>query len=266
MREAVIVSAVRTPVGKFRGALATVPAHVLGALTIREAVKRAGIKPSMVEEVVFGNLYALQCGNIARVALLEAELPVEVPGITLNRACGSGLNAIAYAAILIEAGYNDIVVAGGVESDSTRPWVMSKAEQPLQLTPPAWIKRLLTPPQMGNPAMIDTAENLAEKYRLTRQECDEFALLSHQKAAVAWEKGYFDEQIIPVEVNISKSKKALVTMDETFRKESTLESLAKLPVVSGRENGIVTAGNSSPLSDGSGAVVVMEKSKAKALG
>lgn len=265
MREAVITSAVRTPVGKFRGGLATTPVHVLASITIREAVKRAGIEPSMVDEVIFGNIHAYQYGTLARVALLEAGLPVEVPGITLNRVCGSGLNAIAYAAILVEAGYHDIVVAGGVESDSTRAWVMNKTEQSLQLTPPAWATRLFTPPKMGNPSMIETAENLAEKYHLTRQECDEFALQSHQKAARAWEKGYFDEQIIPVEVKLPQGI-ATVTKDEIFRNNSTLESLAKLPVVRGRENGVVTAGNSSPLSDGSGAVVVMEKNRAKELG
>lgn len=265
MREAVIVSAVRTPVGKFRGGLSTVPAHVLASATIGEAVKRAKIEPLIVDEVIFGNINAYQYGNLARVSLLEAGFPVEVPGITLNRVCGSGLNAIAYAAILVEAGYHDIVVAGGVESDSTRPWVMNKAEQSLQLTPPSWATRLFTPPKMGNPSMIETAENLAESYDLARQECDEFALQSHQKAARAWEKGYFDEQIVPVEVKLPKAT-AIVTKDEVFRNDSTLESLAKLPVVSGRENGVVTAGNSSPLSDGSSAVVIMEKNRAKELG
>jgi acetyl-CoA acetyltransferase family protein len=266
MKQAVIVSAVRTPIGKMGGGLAAVPAHVVAAATIREAAKRARIQPESVDEVVYGNLYAVQYQNIARVAALEAGLPISVPGITLNRACGSGLNAVAYGAILIEAGYHRVVVAGGVECDSTRPWAMEKPTEAFQFRPPAWITRKTVPPSCGDASMMDTAENLARKYHLSRQECDEFSLASHQKAAKAWEAGYFNSQIIPVDVDLGKGKKATVVQDEVVRKDASLEALAKLKVASGHADGVVTAGNSSPLSDGGGSVVLMEKEMAVSMG
>lgn len=265
MREAVIVSAVRTPVGKCRGALAPVPAHKLGAIVVKEAVSRAQIDPASIDEVIFGNLMNHEVNNMARVALLEAGLPMEVPGITLDRQCGTSLSAVAYAAIFIEAGYADVVVAGGVESDSRRTYVMEKPTMAYQIIPPAFPESLIAPVAIGNPPMGITAENLAVKYGLTRQECDEFALLSHQKGAKAWSAGYFREQVVPVEVELGKGKSYLVDTDETLRFDASMDALSKLPPAF-KKDGIVTAGNSSPMSDGAGAVVVMEKSKAKAMG
>lgn len=264
MREAVIVSAVRSPVGKCRGALASVPAHELGALVVKEAVQRANINPAEIEEIIFGNLLNNESANMARMVGLSAGLPFTVPGVTLDRQCGAGLNTIAYAAILIQAGYGDIMVAGGVESDSRRCYVMEKPTTPYQVMPPQWADIKMAPGAWNVPMGI-TAENLAEKYQITRQECDEFAVLSHQKAVKAWEAGYFDGQVVPVEVSLGKGKTILVTKDETVRPETSMEGLVKLPPAF-KKDGVVTAGNSSPMSDGAGAVVVMEKEKAKSLG
>ncbi len=263
MREAVIVSAVRTPVGKARGILASVPAWELGRLTVQEAVKRSGVDPKEIDEIIFGNLLNTDCVNMARVVGLAAGLPITVPGITLNRQCASGINAVAYAAALIQAGYGDIMVAGGVESDSTRCYIMEKPTIAYQMSPPAWVVPMSAPKEMDMPMGI-TAENLAKKYHLTREECDQFAVESHIKAAKAWDSGYFNTQIVPVTVR-NRNGDILVNRDEALRPDCNLEALAKLPPAFMKE-GIVTAGNSSPMSDGSGAVVIMERKKAEALG
>ncbi|WP_439235018.1 thiolase family protein [Lonepinella koalarum] len=263
MREAVIISAVRTPVGRCRGALAPVKAWELGALTVKEAVKRSGIDPNEIDEIIFGNLLNTDCVNMARVVGLAAGLPITVPGITLNRQCASGINAIAYAAALIQAGYGDVMVAGGVESDSTRCYIMDKPTDGYQVRPPSWTIPMSAPKEVDVPMGI-TAENLAKKYGLTRQECDEFAVESHRKAAIAWDNGYFNEQIVPVTVKTRKSD-MIFSKDEPLRIDCNLASLAKLPPAFIKD-GIVTAGNSSPMSDGSGAVVVMERKKAETLG
>ncbi len=264
MREAVIVAVARTPVGRFRGSFAPVQSPELGAIAVKEAVKRAKIDPAEIDDIIFGNLMNSEVNNMARVVGLTAGLPVSVPGITLDRQCGTGLNAVAHAAAMIQAGYGDVFVAGGVESDSTRCYIMEKPSMAYQAAPPKWAEVRIAPEKMNVPMGI-TAENVAKKYGLTRQECDEFAFLSHQKAATAWELGYFDDQIAPVEVPAGKGKTVVITKDETVRPDTSMEGLAKLPPVF-KQDGIVTAGNSSPLCDGAGAVVVMEKAKAKALG
>lgn len=264
MREAVIVSAVRTPVGKARGSLASVPAWQLGSLAVKEAVKRSGVDPNDIDEIIFGNLLNTDCVNMARVVGLAAGLPISVPGITLNRQCASGINAIAYAAALIQAGYGDVMVAGGVESDSTRCYIMEKPKAAYQVTPPSWVVPISAPKELDLPMGL-TAEKLAEQYHLTREECDQFAVDSHMKAASAWQNGYFDAQIVPVVIKDRKGNETLVTCDEALRPDCNLASLAKLPPAF-KKDGIVTAGNSSPMSDGSGAVVIMERKKAEALG
>lgn len=265
MREAVIVAAVRTPVGKCRGSLATVPAHKLGSIVVREAVSRAQINPYEIDEVIFSNLYNSEIANMARMVLLDAGLPIEVPGVTLNRLCGSSLNAVAYAAVLVQSGYADTIVAGGVESDSRRCYIMEKPTAAYQDAPPKFVTRKRAPDEIGDPPMGITAENLAQKYNLTREELDEFALSSHKKAAKAWEAGYFDDQIVPVDVHLEKGKRLLFNKDEIFRPDASMESLSKLRP-SFKEDGMCTAGNSSPMSDGAGAVVIMEKEKAESLG
>lgn len=255
-RKAAIISAVRTPVGKAGGALASVPPHVLGGCAIREAVRRAAVEPARIDEVVFGNTMAHDTNNIARVSALWAGLPVSVPGLTVDIQCGSGLNAIAYAAMLIETGAANLVVAGGVESDSNRPFLQSRPEKAYSFAPPRFLNPLTTPPEMGNPTMGETAENIAERYGISREECDAFAVESHRRAAEAWREGRFDEQIVPIEVR-TKAGPQLVTRDETVRFDCTMEGLARLKPAF-RKDGVVTAGGSSPTSDGGGAVVLME--------
>ena len=263
-REAVIVSAVRTPVGRCRGALAAVGAPELGALVIAEAVRRAGLQGEEVEEVIFGNLGNNDSANLARVVTLQAGLPFTVPAITIDRQCSSGLNAIAIGALMIEAGEADIVVAGGTESDSNRPHLMEKARVAYQVAPPQWLVRRTAPGAL-NVSMGTTAENLGRKYHITREECDAFALESHRKAAAAQAAGRFDEQMIPVTVPGTRGKTTVVDRDECVRPESTMETLGSLPTAF-EPDGVCTAGNSSPMSDGAGAVVLMDRETAEKKG
>ena len=263
-REAVIVSAVRTPVGRCRGALAAVGAPELGALVIAEAVRRAGLQGEEVEEVIFGNLGNNDSANLARVVTLQAGLPFTVPAITIDRQCSSGLNAIAIGALMIEAGEADIVVAGGTESDSNRPHLMEKARVAYQVAPPQWLVRRTAPGAL-NVSMGTTAENLGRKYHITREECDAFALESHRKAAAAQAAGRFDEQMIPVTVPGKRGKTTVVDRDECVRSESTTETLGSLPTAF-EPDGVCTAGNSSPMSDGAGAVVLMDRETAEKKG
>ncbi|MBS5521521.1 MAG: thiolase family protein [Clostridiales bacterium] len=259
-REAVIISAARTPVGRCRGVLAGVDAASLGAIAVKEAVRRAKISPDRIDDVIFGNLANDNFANIARVILLKAELPISVPGFTIDRQCSSGLNAIALAAMMIESGHGEVFVAGGVESDSTRPYIMNKPTQAYQVNPPQWGVRYTAPEEM-NVSMGITAENLCDKYSITREECDAFAVMSHQRAAAAWKAGRFDSQVIPVPVTGRKGDVTYVTKDECVREDCSMETLARLRPAF-LENGRLTAGSSSPMSDGSGAVVVMEKTRA----
>lgn len=263
-REAVIVSAVRTPVGRCRGALAAVGAPELGALVIAEAVRRAGLQGEEVEEVIFGNLGNNDSANLARVVTLQAGLPFTVPAITIDRQCSSGLNAIAMGALMIEAGEADILVAGGTESDSNRPHLMEKARVAYQVAPPQWLVRRTAPGAL-NVSMGTTAENLGRKYHITREECDAFALESHRKAAAAQAAGRFDEQMIPVTVPGKRGKTTVVDRDECVRPESTMETLGSLPTAF-EPDGVCTAGNSSPMSDGAGAVVLMDRETAEKKG
>lgn len=262
--EAVLVSAARTPVGKCRGKLAPIPAHELGAIVAKEAVARAGIDPAELDDIVFGNLFNTEVNNMGRYVGLAAGFPFEVPGVTIDRQCSSSLNAIAYASAMIEAGYEEVLLAGGVESDSRRNYIMPKASVPYQIAPPQMMASGVCGPGELGIGMGITAENLAKQYGLTRKDLDEFSLLSHQKATDAWRKGYFDEQVVPITVNLGKGKVEVVTQDECFRSDTNLESLGKLKPAF-ISDGVVTAGNSSPMSDGAGAVVVMSKERAEAI-
>lgn len=263
-REAVIVSAVRTPVGKVGGGLSPMQPYELGALVVQEAVRRAKIKPNEIDDVMLGNVTNKEYSNIARVISLQAGLPVTIPSITLDRQCGSALNALANAAIFIQAGIHDVVVAGGVEMDSRRPWIMERVDKAFQMAAPKFIPPIFAPSNFGDVHVLQTAENVAERYGLSREECDRFALESQTKADRAWKEHKFDEELLPITIK-TKMGEYTVNHDETVRK-TTMEALGKLRVVTGRKNGIVTAGNSSPQCDGASAMVVMEKEKAKALG
>ena len=266
MREAVIVSMVRTPVGRVGGALSSITAADLGALAIREAVRRAGIDPALIDDVIFGNILNNDWQNIARAAALAAGLPMEVPAIKVDRECGSGANAVAFAAMSIQSGFYDVVVAGGVESDSTRPWIMAKPKKAFQVPCP---EMFYDPPSVtdaiGECPMVDTAQNVGEKFYMTRQECDGFALRSHELADAAWNRGFYDESVMEVSVPQRKGAPIRIKRDETIRPETTMESLGRLTPVAYRGD-LVTAGNSSPLCDGAAALVLMDKALADRLG
>ncbi|QTF10827.1 thiolase family protein [Brenneria izadpanahii] len=265
MKEAVIVSAVRTPIGRCRGVLAPVPAHRLGAQAVKEAVRRAGIAPESIDDVIFANLMNNEINNMGRMVALEAGLPITVPGITLDRQCAASLNALAYGAIQIMAGFAETVVVGGVESDSRRTWSMEKTETAYSVQPPRWVDIHTSPDRLGNPSMGITAENIARRYELSRRELDEFALRSHRLAADAWQKGLFDGQVTPVSLPDRKGREIVIQRDESVRPDCSLEALSSLrPCFC--DDGVVTAGNSSPMSDGAGALVVMERSLAQAQG
>jgi 3-oxoadipyl-CoA thiolase len=275
MEEAVIVSAVRTPIGRYNGALASVRPDDLGAVAIREAVSRAGIEPGTVEDVYFG--CANQSGednrNVARMSLLLAGLPTSVPGVTVNRLCGSGLQAINDAARAIMTGEGEIILAGGVESMTRAPFVMGKPEasyprgnMTLQDTTLGWrfinphLSELYYPWTMG-----ETAENVAEQCHINRIDQDLFAYKSQQKAGRAIAEGKFKAEIVGVKVAGEKGEERLVETDEHPRPQTTLEALAKLKPAF-KKGGSVTAGNSSGINDGAAALILMSGRKAAELG
>jgi 3-oxoadipyl-CoA thiolase len=276
MPEAVIVDAMRTPVGALGGALAKVRPDDLAALVLKAIVERNTIDAALVEEVYLG--CANQAGednrNVARMALLLAGFPVGVPGVTVNRLCASGLFAVNIAARAIRNGDGDIYIAGGVESMSRAPYSLPKAEDGFSfgnLT--AWDTSLgwrYPNPKMkemyGTESMGETAENIAEgRPHLTRVKQDEFALRSHQRAIAAIDSGRFAEEIVPVPVPQRKGDPLLVTTDERPRRDTNMESLARLKPAFRKEGGTVTAGNSSGLNDGAAALLLMSEAKAREL-
>jgi acetyl-CoA C-acetyltransferase len=262
MRDAVIVGALRTPLGKFRGGLASLEVPDLGAIPLKAVVEKAGIEPGQIDEVVMGNLFGSDWGNPARAAVLRAGFPFSVPAITIDRQCSSALNALAVAAALIQSGSCDTVVAAGVESYSQQPFYVKRPETAypgaLQV-----LEYKSSHPSVGNPSMIETAENLAKKFNIGREACDRFALKSHKNAAAAWAAGYFDDQVVPVTIPQKKGDPLTVKMDECVRPDASLESLSKLKPVMG---GVVSAGNASPMNDGAAAVLVMSREKAQEAG
>ncbi|MGG3943103.1 thiolase family protein [Peribacillus psychrosaccharolyticus] len=264
MRKAVIVSAVRTAIGKQGGALASVPPHVFGAEVIKEAMKRVKISPAMVEDVILGNVLS-GGGNIARLTALQTGLSIELPGLTIDRQCGSGINAVMLAAQAIQAGDGDVYVAGGIESMSRAPYLMDRPEKPYSTVPPRIRKSQLSPKKIGDPPMGITAENLAEKYKINREEQDEFAASSQRKMKKAIDDGRFIEQIVPITIPVRKGNPLVFSQDEHPRPGSTNEVLAKLPPAF-LEAGTVTAGNSSGLNDAAAALIVMSREKAEELG
>ncbi|GIO22558.1 thiolase family protein [Oceanobacillus sp. J11TS1] len=263
-RDAVIVSAVRTAIARQGGALASVPAHVFGAEVIKEAVKRANIEPESIDDVIFGNVLS-GGGNIARLTALQTGLSVHLPGLTVDRQCGSGINAVSLAAQAIQSGAGDIYIAGGTESMSRAPYLMDRAEKAYSPSLPNFRKSQLSPKEIGDPPMGITAENLASKYHISREEQDNYALRSQKRMAKAVEEGYFDEQIVPITVPVRKGDPNVFDKDQHPRPDSTLEALAKLPPAFMKE-GTVTAGSSSGLNDAASALVVMSREKAEELG
>jgi acetyl-CoA C-acetyltransferase len=263
-REAVIVSAVRSAIGRQGGALATVPAHVFGAEVIKEAIRRANVQPEMIEDVIMGNVIS-GGGNIARLTALQTGLSLELPGLTIDRQCGSGINAVTLAAQAIRAGDGDIYIAGGIESMSRAPYLMDKPDKPYSPVPPSFRKSRLSPEEIGNPPMGITAENLAEKYSISREEQDEFALASQHKMDAAMADGRFDKQIVPITIPVRKGEPIVFKKDEHPRPQTTIEALSKLPPAF-LQGGTVTAGSSSGLNDAAAALVIMSREKAQELG
>ena len=269
MREVIIARPVRTPVGKFGRSLRDVQATELGALVIREAVRRAGITPEDVDEVIMGNVISAGLGqNPARQAAIHAGLPVEVGALTINKVCGSGLKAIMLGAQAIRAGDAEVVAAGGMESMSNAPYLIRYMRWGLKFGDAKIIDSMIQDGLQDayhKYHMGVTGEIIAEKYGITREEADEFALNSHRKAVKATNEGNFKEEIVPVEVPRDDGSQDLLERDECPRPDTSKASLAKLKPVF-KENGILTAGNSSQLSDGASALVLASKEKAERLG
>ena len=271
-KKVVIASACRTAIGTMGGSLSTTPAAELGAIVIKEAVKRAGIKPEDVEHVYMGCVIQAGLGqNVARQASIKAGLPIEVPAVTTNVVCGSGLNCVNQAAQMIMAGDADVVVAGGMENMSMAPYAIPQGRYGYRMTWPSQSQGALVDTMVKDALwdafndyhMITTADNVAKQWNLTREELDEFALKSQQKACAAIESGAFKDEIVPVEVK--KKKETIVfDTDEGPRQGSTIEGLAKLRPIN--PDGVVTAGNASGINDGAAALVIMSEDKAKELG
>ncbi|SEA18042.1 acetyl-CoA C-acetyltransferase [Lachnospiraceae bacterium NK3A20] len=263
----VIASAVRTAVGKMGGALSTTPAAKLGEIVIREAVNRAGIKPEDVDQVFMGCvLQAAQGQNVARQASVNAGLPVTTPAVTLNVVCGSGLYAVNLAADIIKAGEADVVVAGGMENMSMAPFALPKARFGYRMNNGTLVDCMVNDAlwdAFNNYHMIQTADNVAKKWNLTREEIDEFAANSQTKCAKAIEEGKFKDEIVPVEIK-QKKQTIVFDQDEGPRGPQTAADIAKLRTIN--EGGVTTAGNASGINDGAAAIVVMTESKAKELG
>jgi acetyl-CoA C-acetyltransferase len=269
MKEIVLIGAVRTPIGKFGGSLVDIPVAQLGSIVIADAIKRAGIIPEDVDEVIMGNVLQSGMGQgTARQAAIGAGIPDCVPAMNINNICGSGLKAINLAASMIACGDADVIIAGGMENMSSAPYVLNNAR---------WGYR------MGNGQLIDTmvhdsltdafdkchmgitAENVAEKYQITREEQDEFAAWSQQKAEEALKNGRFAEEIVPVEVKVKRNETSLFEVDEYPRPGVTKEGIANMKPAF-KADGSVTAANASGINDGAAAIIVMSKEKADALG
>ncbi|MDU5649691.1 MAG: acetyl-CoA C-acetyltransferase [Clostridium perfringens] len=269
MREVVIASAVRTALGSFGGSLKDVPAVDLGALVIKEALNKAGVKPECVDEVLMGNVIQAGLGqNPARQAAVKAGLPVEIPSMTINKVCGSGLRCVALAAQMIKAGDADVIVAGGMENMSQGPYVLRTARFGQRMGDGKMVDAMV------NDALTDafngyhmgiTAENIAEQWGLTREMQDEFAANSQIKAEAAIKAGKFKDEIVPVVIPQRKGDPIVFDTDEFPRFGTTVEKLAKLRPAF-KKDGTVTAGNASGINDGAAALVVMSAEKAKELG
>ena len=267
-KKVVIAGACRTAVGKMGGVLSTVPAVDLGAIVIKEALNRAGVPADQVDEVLMGCVIQAGLGqNVARQASVKAGVPIEVPAETLNNVCGSGLKCVNMAADMIMAGDADVVVAGGMENMSMAPYALMKARFGYRMNNATMVDTMVNDglwDAFNNYHMGITAENVAEKYGITREEQDEFAAWSQNKAVKAQEEGRFDAEIVPVPVKMKKET-VLVTKDEGPRAGVTKESISKLKPAF-KPDGTVTAANASGINDGAAAVVLMSEEKAKELG
>jgi len=268
MRRAAIVSPIRTAVGKYLGALSAVPAGELGATVIRALVERTKIDPERIDDVVFAQGYGNgEAPAIGRWAALAAGLPIEVPGYVVDRRCGSGLQAVINAAMMVQTGAADVVIAGGVESMSNVEYYSTDMRMGARAGSVTMHDRLARGRVMSQPVerfgvitgMIETADNLARDYQISRDECDEYALMSHTRAAAAWKAGLFADELVPVKVPQRKGDPVVFDRDEGVRGDVTAESLAKLRSL--EKDGVVTAGNASQQNDAGAACLVVAEDK-----
>lgn len=272
LRRAAIVSPLRTPVGKFLGSLAPLEAGPLGAIILKALVERSGIDPQRVDDVVFSQGYgSAEAPAIGRWSWLAAGLPLEVPGYQLDRRCGSGLQAVVNAAMMVQTGAADVVVAGGVESMSNVEHYTTDLRGGVRFGDMVLHDRLTRGRLMSQPierfgmisGMIETAENLAQDYGISREASDEYAVRSHRNAAAAWDAGKFDAQLVPVEIPQKRGDPAIFARDEGFRADATMESLGGLRPI---EGGVVTAGNASQQNDAAAACLVVAEDRLEELG
>ncbi|MBR2577122.1 MAG: acetyl-CoA C-acetyltransferase [Firmicutes bacterium] len=270
MQNVVIVSAVRTPVGSFGGSLKTIDAVKLGEIAVKEALNRANLAPEKVDELVFGCvLQGGQGQNVARQVCIKAGLPIEVPAMTINKVCGSGLRAVSLGAQIIKAGDAEVVVAGGTESMSMSPYVIPSARWGQRMNDGKFVDMMIKDglwDAFYNYHMGITAENVAEKYGLTREELDQFSVTSQNRAEAAIKAGKFKDEIVPVEVPQKKGDPIIFDTDEDPKFGNTMEKVSKLKPAFKKDGGIVTAANSSGINDGAAAFVLMSEEKAKELG
>lgn len=269
-KKVVLAGACRTAIGKMGGALGNTPAPVLGSIVIKEALKRAGVPADQVDHVYMGCVIQAGLGqNVARQASIKAGIPVETPAVTINVVCGSGLNCVNMAAQMIQTGDADIVVAGGMENMSMAPYAMMNGRYGYRMNNATLVDTMVNDAlwdAFNQYHMMITAENIADQWKLTREELDEFAVKSQQKCEKAMNEGRFNDEIVPVPVKVKKEVVDFVK-DEGPRPGTTMEALSKLKCCSGKkEGGVVTAGNASGINDGAAAVVVMSEEKAKELG
>ena len=271
MDEIVIVSGCRTPVGKFQGSLSDISATKLGAVAVREAVKRAQLTPEQIDECIMGNVVSAGLGqNPARQAALFGGLPPEVSAVTVNMVCGSGLRAVSLAAQTIQTGNAEIIVAGGMESMTNAPYLLPQARSGFRMGNSVAVDSMVNDglwDVYNDFHMGQTAELVAEKYGITREDQDRFAVSSHQRAAAAWREGRFAEEVVPVELPAKKkdAEPKLFERDEAIREDASVETLRALKPAF-KKDGTVTAGNAPGVNDAAAAVVVMSAAKAKALG
>jgi acetyl-CoA C-acetyltransferase len=272
-RRAAIVAPVRTPVGKYLGALKDIPAETLAAHVVRETVRRSGIDPALIEDVVVAQSYAnSEAPCIGRWAALAADLPIEVPGMQLDRRCGGGLQALTTAAMMVQTGAADVVIAGGVESMSNIEYYTTSMRSGARAGNVQLYDRLERGRERSQPVerfgvisgMIETAENVARECQITREASDAFAVESHRRAAQAWAENRFAEEVLPVSVPQRKGDALVVSKDEGFRADATLQSLSALkPIIKG---GVVTAANASQQNDAAAACLVVAEDKLASLG
>jgi len=273
MKRAAIVSPIRTGVGKFQGGLASLPAGELGAVVIRALVERTKIDPERIDDVIFAQGYGSgEAPCIARWSALAADLPISIPGYQLDRRCGSGLQAVIDAAMMVQTGAADVVIAGGVESMSNVEYYSNDMRNGARAGSVTLHDRLARGRVMSQPisrfgvisGMIETADNLARDYQISREACDEYAAESHKRAAAAWAAGKFDDELVPVSVAQKRGDPVIFAKDEGVRADTTVESLAALKPI--EKDGVVTAGNASQQNDAGAACLVVAEDKLDELG